>query len=186
MNTSAASASFPLASSPSPGLMACLTASYAVVRFSINVREVCAHPSQFGWRSSMAEQRFCKPQVGGSIPLASSTPTFGWAGGYLSVYRIAPPDKHLQEVFLSNLKPRGFEGDVSPSWGAWEEVRDARNLVKCTHERTPMKIRIKVNQPACTHQALTLKGIDLKRSRERYTCNACVKPVIRTVNTSVS
>jgi hypothetical protein len=25
-----------------------------------------------GWRSSMAEQRFCKPQVGGSIPLASS------------------------------------------------------------------------------------------------------------------
>jgi hypothetical protein len=56
-----------------------------------------------------------------------------------------------------------------------------------------MKIRIKVNQPACTHQALTLKGryltlkgIDLKRSRERYTCNACVKPVIRTVNTSVS
>src|SRR6185436_5461531 len=24
------------------------------------------------WRSSMAEQRFCKPQVGGSIPLASS------------------------------------------------------------------------------------------------------------------
>jgi hypothetical protein len=27
-----------------------------------------------GWRSSMAEQRFCKPQVGGSIPLASSIP----------------------------------------------------------------------------------------------------------------
>ena len=26
-----------------------------------------------GWRSSMAEQWFCKPQVGGSIPLASST-----------------------------------------------------------------------------------------------------------------
>src|SRR5438552_9960475 len=26
------------------------------------------------WRSSTAEQRFCKPQVGGSIPLASSTP----------------------------------------------------------------------------------------------------------------
>src|SRR3989442_199084 len=25
------------------------------------------------WRSSTAEQRFCKPQVGGSIPLASST-----------------------------------------------------------------------------------------------------------------
>ena len=25
------------------------------------------------WRSSMAEQRFCKPQVGGSIPLASSS-----------------------------------------------------------------------------------------------------------------
>ena len=28
-----------------------------------------------GWRSSMAEQWFCKPQVGGSIPLASSTPS---------------------------------------------------------------------------------------------------------------
>jgi hypothetical protein len=27
---------------------------------------------QASWRSSMAEQRFCKPQVGGSIPLASS------------------------------------------------------------------------------------------------------------------
>ncbi len=28
--------------------------------------------SETGWRSSMAEQRFCKPLVGGSIPLASS------------------------------------------------------------------------------------------------------------------
>jgi transposase-like protein len=44
-----------------------------------------------------------------------------------------------------------------------------------------MKIRIKVNQPACTHQALTLKGIDLKRSRERYICNACGKPIVRTL-----
>jgi predicted SprT family Zn-dependent metalloprotease len=55
-----------------------------------------------------------------------------------------------------------------------------------------MKIRIKVNQPACTYQALTLKGryltlkgIDLKRSRERYTCNACGKPVVRTLKMSV-
>ena len=35
--------------------------------------DVRAHSSHSGWRSSMAEQRFCKPQVGGSIPLASST-----------------------------------------------------------------------------------------------------------------
>ena len=32
----------------------------------------CAKKQQ-GWRSSMAEQWFCKPQVGGSIPLASSS-----------------------------------------------------------------------------------------------------------------
>jgi hypothetical protein len=29
-----------------------------------------------GWRSSTAEQRFCKPPVGGSTPLASSTLLF--------------------------------------------------------------------------------------------------------------
>jgi hypothetical protein len=56
-----------------------------------------------------------------------------------------------------------------------------------------MKIRIKVNQPLCEHRVLTLKGryltlkgIDLKRSRERYTCNACGTPVVRTLKTSVS
>ena len=60
-----------------------------------------------------------------------------------------------------------------------------------------MKIRITVNQSAdrspCAHQALTLKGryltlkgIALTRSRERYTCNACGEPVVRTLNTSVS
>ncbi len=58
-----------------------------------------------------------------------------------------------------------------------------------------MKIRIKVNQPAdrspCAHPDLTLngrylrlKGLDLKRSTERYTCNACGKPVVRTLKTS--
>jgi hypothetical protein len=55
-----------------------------------------------------------------------------------------------------------------------------------------MKIRIKVvNQPACAHRVLTLKGrylslkgIDLKRSTERYTCNACGKPVVRTLKMS--
>ena len=58
-----------------------------------------------------------------------------------------------------------------------------------------MKIRIKVNQPAdrspCAHRDLTLngryltlKGIDLKRSTECYTCNACGKPVVRTLKTS--
>src|SRR5712664_3953593 len=44
------------------------------------------------WRSSAAEQRFCKPQVGGSIPLASSTtslldPTFR---SNMSGYAIPP------------------------------------------------------------------------------------------------
>jgi len=64
-------------------------------------------------------------------------------------------------------------------------------------EREPMKIRIKVNQSAdrspCAHRDLTLKGrslrlqgLDLKRSTERYTCNACGKPVVRTLKTSVS
>ena len=56
-----------------------------------------------------------------------------------------------------------------------------------------MKIRIRVNQPACVHQVLTLKGRyltlkgrHLRRSRERYTCNACGARVMRTLNTSVS
>ena len=55
-----------------------------------------------------------------------------------------------------------------------------------------MKIRIRVNPPACTHQVLTLKGRfltlrgrHLRRSRERYTCNACGVRVVRTLNTSV-
>jgi hypothetical protein len=54
-----------------------------------------------------------------------------------------------------------------------------------------MKMRIKVNQPACAHRDLTLKGryltlkgIDLKRSRERDICNACGQPMIRTLKTS--
>ena len=33
-----------------------------------------------------AEQRFCKPPVGGSIPLASSTPHFVWTDASLSLY----------------------------------------------------------------------------------------------------
>ena len=60
-----------------------------------------------------------------------------------------------------------------------------------------MRIRFKFNQPAnrspCEHQHLTLngryltlRGIDLTRSRERYTCNACGKPVVRTLNASGS
>lgn len=52
-----------------------------------------------------------------------------------------------------------------------------------------MKIRIKVKQPAADRspcQYLTLKGIDLKRSKERDTCNACGEPVVRTLKTSVS
>jgi transposase-like protein len=56
-----------------------------------------------------------------------------------------------------------------------------------------MRIRFKVNQPACAHRELTLNGrylrlngMDLRRSRERYTCNACGKPVVRTLKPSVS
>ena len=60
-----------------------------------------------------------------------------------------------------------------------------------------MRIRFKVNQPPdrlpCAHQSLTLrgryltlKGLDLKRSRERYTCNACGKQVVRTLNQPAS
>lgn len=55
-----------------------------------------------------------------------------------------------------------------------------------------MKIRIKVNEPPCTHRVLTLKGrylklkaIHLKRSRERDTCDACGKPVVRTLEPSL-
>ncbi|HEY6262001.1 MAG TPA: hypothetical protein VIW47_10430 [Nitrospiraceae bacterium] len=55
-----------------------------------------------------------------------------------------------------------------------------------------MKIRITVNQSAdrsgCSHRDLTLagrsmrmQGRSLKRSTERYTCNACGKPLIRTL-----
>ena len=57
-----------------------------------------------------------------------------------------------------------------------------------------MRIRFKFSQPLgrspCEHQSLTLKGryltlkgVDLKRSRERYTCNACGKPVVLTLKT---
>jgi len=53
----------------------------------------CARDSDC-WGFSV--EAFCKPQVGGSIPLASSTPTFGWASGYLSFYRIEPLDRHHQ------------------------------------------------------------------------------------------
>jgi transposase-like protein len=49
-----------------------------------------------------------------------------------------------------------------------------------------MKIRIRVNQPACAHRALKLKGIDLRRSVERYACMDCGEPIVRTLKTSVS
>jgi hypothetical protein len=60
-----------------------------------------------------------------------------------------------------------------------------------------MRIRFKVIQPTkrspCEHQFLTLKGryqtlkgIDIKRSRECYTCNTCGKPGVRTLNPSAS
>ena len=52
----------------------------------------CGGNSRLGPQSGSG---FCKPQVGGSIPLASSKP------------HVEPPT-------------RGSEGDVSPSWGACE------------------------------------------------------------------
>jgi len=65
-----------------------------------------------------------------------------------------------------------------------------RDLPQSVGEQTSMKIRIRVNPPACTHQVLTLKGRfltlrgrHLRRSRERYTCNACGVRVVRTLNT---
>ena len=59
-----------------------------------------------------------------------------------------------------------------------------------------MKIRIRVNQSVdrspCTHRNLTLagrylrlQGLDLKRSTEHYTCNACGTPLVRTLKMSV-
>ena len=45
----------------------------------------------------------------------------------------------------------------------------------------------------CAHRDLTLegrylrwKGFDLKRSLERYTCNGCGEPVVRSLKTSGS
>ena len=45
------------------------------------------------WRSSTAEQWFCKPQVGGSIPLASSIP-------FSLVMADAPPSHILRPLRL--------------------------------------------------------------------------------------
>ncbi len=56
-----------------------------------------------------------------------------------------------------------------------------------------MRIHFKFKQPVCTHQVLTLKGRyltmkgrHLRRSRERYTCNACGARVVRTLNQPTS
>ena len=49
-----------------------------------------------------------------------------------------------------------------------------------------MKITIRVNQPPCAHQALTLTGINLTLSIEYYACNVCGKLVVRPLKTSVS
>lgn len=72
------------------------------------------------------------------------------------------------------------------------------DLLKGSDERTPMRIRFKVNpstaeRSPCEHlyltlkgRYLTLKGTDIKRSRERYTCNTCGKPGVRTLNPPAS
>src|SRR5438445_11975287 len=61
----------------------------------------------------MAEQRFCKPQVGGSIPLASSKPTFGWPCGSSSVYVVMPPNAHRQPSLLFESARVGNPHDAS-------------------------------------------------------------------------
>jgi len=63
------------------------------------------------------------------------------------------------------------------------------------HQAAALRVRWKgrsVLSP-CAHRDLTLKGrylrwkgIDLKRSLERYICNACGKLVVRTLKTPVS
>ena len=91
----------------------------------------------------MAEQRFCKPQVGGSIPLASSIPHFLCAGASSGVaFFFAAPDRpprlspsqsqacstrsisnqcdgiHTSSKISSNLHPLGIsKGIVSESGG---------------------------------------------------------------------
>ncbi len=63
------------------------------------------------------------------------------------------------------------------------------------NQATVLRVRWKgrADLSPCAHQDLTLKGrylrwrgIDLKRSLERYICNACGKPVVRTLKTPVS
>jgi hypothetical protein len=62
-------------------------------------------------------------------------------------------------------------------------------------QATVLRVRWKgrADLSSCAHRDLTLKGrylrwrgIDLKRSLERYICNACGKPVVRTLKTTVS
>lgn len=71
------------------------------------------------------------------------------------------------------------------------------DLLKGRNEQLPMRIRFKVTpsteRSPCEHQYLTLKGryltlkgTDIKRSRERYTCNTCGKPGVRTLNPPTS
>src|SRR5262245_39577572 len=74
---------------------------------------------QAGWRSSMAEQWFCKPQVGGSIPLASSNLDLDMPdqSGFELLFALSPDPKrstaavvtltrvpytHLHDILLRN------------------------------------------------------------------------------------
>ena len=63
------------------------------------------------------------------------------------------------------------------------------------NQAAALRVRWKerVDPSPCAHPDLTLegrylrwKGIDLKRSLERYTCNGCGKPLVRTLKTPVS
>ena len=54
-------------------------------------------------------------------------------------------------------------------------------------------LHVRWNLSRCIHRKLTLKGrylrwkgIDLKRSLERYTCDACGKPIVCALKAPVS
>ena len=91
----------------------------------------------------------------------------------------------------------GFrDTDAHASHTAVIVEEEHENLLTCANEWTPMKIRITVNQSVdrspCAHRDLTLagrslrwQGLHLKRSTERYTCDACGTPLVRTLKTSV-
>ena len=96
------------------------------------------------WRSSMAEQRFCKPQVGGSIPLASSnlssTHICGNLAGmvwcYYSVGMVV--NKHLGS--LGNVSNPGNPGNPGSPGNPGNRGRHELWLSRCVRRITGLRI----------------------------------------------